>query len=206
MADLMGGLNGLRGVIGSRIEGDISNYFDGSWQVVDAKTGQNIVNFTSFLDANILRENQVVDEDIEEGSFASYNKVEAPLEVKITLGIEGTTAELQSALVSLDKYVKGIDLINCVTPTAEYRNLNLERYDYDLKADIGRGVLYVSLFLLEIRQVRSEYTNVKIPEQQNRGTVQGKKVDTSKSTKKNSAPNRSMLKSLGDAVRSTGFF
>ena len=189
----------LTGIIQSKVEKRIADYFDGQWSLIDMNSGQNIVTFTSFIDADISDENKVVEEAVEEGSFASYNKVETPIVISVTLGLSGTTAILQNALNALKKYCHSTDLISLVTPTAEYQNLNLEKYDYQLKREIGRGALYVALSLIEIRQVKSEYTNVKVAPQQDRGKVQGKEVGSG-SGNVQKAPNRSMLASATNAL------
>ena len=180
----------------------------GQWMLNDNKTGKAIVTFTSFIDADIKDEAKVVSGPIEKGSFASYNKVESPLEAKVTLGISGSISTLQNALDSLKRYANSTDLVDLVTPTSEYESLNLERFDYQLKRETGHGALYVSLSLVEIRQVQSEYTNAQVAPQQDRGKVQTK--STSGNTNKlgsgtgsgtNTAPNRSRLRSIGNAVR-----
>jgi len=201
----------ITGIIASQAEKLLTDYLDGQWQLTDANTGQNIVTFTSFIDAEIKDESKVVSAPIEEGSFASYNKVESPLEIKVTLGLSGSTSDLQNALDSLTKYAGSTDLVNLVTPTAEYESLNLERFDYSLKREIGRGALYVSLSLKEIKQVQSEYTNAEVAPQQDRGKVQTKDAGSAAKSGSGSgsgsgsstasAPRRSMLRSMGDAVR-----
>ena len=164
----------LMGIVQNKAEKYLADFFDGKWTLVDAKSGQNICTFTSFIDSEIKDEQKVTNEAVEEGSFASYNKVETPLEVKVTLGLSGTTAVLQNALDALKKYCHSTDLVNLVTPTAEYESLNLERFDYQLKRENGRGALYVALQLVEIRQVKTVYTNAKVAPQQDRGKVQTK--------------------------------
>lgn len=188
----------MLGIISSKAEKLIADYFDGQWKLEDAQSGQNIVTFTSFIDSEIKDESKVVSGPVEEGSFASYNKVETPLEIKVTLGIQGTDSELQDAINSLQQYASSTDLVNLITPTAEYENLNLERFDYQLKREIGRGALYVSLSLVEIKQVTTEYTNVKVAPQKDRGKVQTKATGNGNgqgtgSGTSNSAPRQSLL-------------
>ena len=185
----------------------LTDYFGDRWMLTDAKTGKNIVEFTSFIDADIKAESKVVTGPIEQGSFASYNKVENPNQIKVTLGISGDTAQLQNAINQLEKYAGSTDLVCLVTPTAEYEDMNLERFDYQLKRETGRGALYVSLSLVEIRQVQAAYTNVKLAPLHNRGKVQTKPVGTSKGAGAGSGSgsekqvNRSVFRSAGNAYR-----
>lgn len=187
-------LGTVTGVIVTIGEILLDQLFSQIWTIVDSKTGEEILTFKSFLDASIVDETKIASEAVEEGSFASYNKVDTPLEIKVTLGLTGSTTELQDALDQLEKYVHSTDLINLVTPIVEYENLNLTRYDFDLKRDLGLGALYISLILEEVRQVKAEYTNVTVAPLQKRGTVQGKKVTKSSASTKNSAGNKSLLR------------
>lgn len=178
--------------IANQISQELTPSAKEQWGLVDANSGANIVEFDSFISCEVNDEKQVVEEAVEEGSFASYNKVDDPIEIKAILAKTGTTADLQDALDTIKSYADSTELVNLVTPTYEYESLNIERYNYELKQEIGRGVLYVEFYLLEIREVGSEYTNVKIPETQNRGSVQTT-GNNGYDAKKNSAPNQSML-------------
>ena len=61
-----------------------------------------------------------------------------------------------------------------MTPNAEYPDLNLEGFNYSRKRENGLGVLFVELSLLEVRQVRAQYTNAKLAPRRERGKVQTK--------------------------------
>ena len=86
-----------------------------------------------FLSADIRNESKVVSAPVEEGSFATYNKVATPLEVNVTLGIQGDDSTLQDALDTLTTLQAGTQLVSLVTPNAEYPDLNLEGFNYSRK-------------------------------------------------------------------------
>lgn len=145
----------------------------GQWTLM-AATGGPAVTFTSFLSMDLRAESQVVTGAIEEGSFASYNKVEQPLQIDVQLGIQGDAAELQDALATIDELQNSIDLLSLVTPNAEYTSLNLESYSYQRKREAGASVLWVDLALVEVKQVGQQYTNVRLARRTNRGKQQAK--------------------------------
>lgn len=145
-----------------------------TWTLRNARTGRNAVTFTSFIGAEITDEGKVVSGPVEEGSFASYNKTDSPLDVKVTLGMQGDNATLQEAIDALEQLRFSTDLVNLVTPVVEYEDLNLEKFSYSLKREDGRGCLYVDLHLVEIIEVEAQYTNARLAPQQNRGKVQAK--------------------------------
>lgn len=163
-SNLFGPTNILNGLLGRLSE---------RWALVDTKSGNDLVRFTSFLSCDVRNESTVVSSQVEEGSFASYNKVDSPLEVNVRLGIQGNDGELKDALDTLDSLRKSTKLVNLVMPSAEYRDLNLEMFNYTIKTELGRGVLFVDLSLKEIRQVKAEYSNEKIPEKKTAGKTQG---------------------------------
>lgn len=151
----------------------------GRWTLTNA-SGEAVVAFTSFLSLDLRNESRVVSGPVEEGSFATYNKVETPLEVDVSLGIQGDDATLQSALDSLNALQAGTGLVNLVTPNAEYQDLNLESFNYRRRREDGLGVLWVDLSLVGVKQVKAAYTNVRLAQRRQRGKVQPKKVSLAK--------------------------
>lgn len=151
----------------------------GRWTLTNA-SGEAVVAFTSFLSLDLRNESRVVSGPVEEGSFATYNKVETPLEVDVSLGIQGDDATLQSALDSLNALQAGTELVNLVTPNAEYQDLNLESFSYRRRREDGLGVLWVDLSLVGVKQVKAAYTNVRLAQRRYRGKVQAQEVSWAK--------------------------
>lgn len=144
---------------------------------IRGEDGSQIFDFTSFLSLDLRNEAKVVEGPVEEGGFATYNKVQLPIEASVSIGIQGENAELQAALDRLDELQAGTELLSLVTPDFEYSDLSLEMYSYQRKRDAGGiGVLYVDLELKEIKQVEAQYTNVKLGKKKQRGKVQAKET------------------------------
>lgn len=141
---------------------------------LNTASGVPAVAFTSFLGFELRNESRVVSSQVEEGSFATYNKVETPLEVTVSLGLQGDDAELQAALDTLGALQAGTELVSLVTPTAEYRDLNLEGFDYRQRREDGLGALWVELSLVGVKQVTAQYTNVRLAPRRKRGKVQAR--------------------------------
>lgn len=158
----------------------------GQWSLNNA-SGEAVVRFTSFLSLDLRNESLVVSGPVEEGGFATYNKVETPLEVDVSLGIEGDDATLQTVLDTLDKLQAGTELLSLVTPNAEYQDLNLEGFNYRRRREDGLGVLWVDLSLVGVKQVKAEYANARVGRRKQRGKVQ--------------PVERSGLKGIGNTVR-----
>lgn len=143
------------------------------WTLMNA-SGDAAVTFTSFLSMELRNESLLLDGPVEEGSFATYNKIETPLEVDVSLGIQGDDAELQSTLDTLNNLQAGLELISLITPDAEYTDLNLFGFSFRRRREDGVGVLWVDLMLKSVKQVKAAYTNVRIASRKKRGKVQVK--------------------------------
>ncbi len=151
----------------------------GKWSINNS-SGERVVEFTSFISMDLRDEYNVVTSPVEEGSFASYNKVATPLEIDCSLGIEWDETTLNLARDPLNELAASTDIVSLVTPETEYYNLNLKSVSYRRKREDGLGVLWLDLKLVEVRQVKAQYTNVKLAERKNRGKVQPKEVPEAK--------------------------
>lgn len=166
----------------------------GQWSLNNA-SGERVVEFTSFISMELRDEYNVVTGPVEEGSFASYNKVASPLEIDCSLGIEGDDNTLNTALDALNELAASTEIVSLVTPETEYYNLNLHSVSYRRRREDGLGVLWLDLKLIEVRQVKAEYTNARVGEKKQRGKVQEKEVKNSGSQE------TSLAAGIGDWIR-----
>lgn len=126
----------------------------------------NVLPNANFFDMSIRCGGQVVSSPIEEGSFFSYNKTTEPIEITATLSFSGTNTFLQSVLNRLNNLKNSVTTFSIKTPMYEYRNMNLESYDYAFRREDGLGVLYINATFIEIREVNLTYSDGAItPEQ-----------------------------------------
>lgn len=129
--------------------------------LVDSETSLSAFDFDSLIQFEVRAEGYVVSAPIEQGSFASYNKVDSPNYIEVQLARQGTDDVLQAALKTLDTLQTTAGKVNFVTPVAEYENYTLESYDFSMNQRDGLGVLYIRLHLVEIREVAPQYTDSK---------------------------------------------
>lgn len=131
------------------------------FSLVDSETSLSAFDFDALIQFEVRAEGMVVSSPIEQGSFASYNKVDSPNYIEVQLAKQGTDDVLQAALKTLDELQTTASKINFVTPVAEYENYTLESYDFSMSQRDGLGVLYIRLHLIEIREVTPQYTDSK---------------------------------------------
>lgn len=129
------------------------------WQFSDGVLPEaGVINMT------IRSGGSVVSSAVEQGSFATYNKVTEPLEITATLSFQGTDSFLQSVLDNLKTLKESVTVFSIETPAYEYQSMTVEKYDYSWTREIGRGVLIVNATLIEIKEVQVAYTQTTITE------------------------------------------
>ena len=121
------------------------------------------VEFSRVMDLEMTAEGKVVSTPIEQGSFASYNKVANPTGIRATLAVEGELGNLQTVVDTLFKLKDGTELVNFVTPVREYESYTVEKFSFQQAAEKGVNVLYVEITLSEIKEVEPQYTDTKAP-------------------------------------------
>lgn len=122
------------------------------------------IEFSAMLEFHAEKSSRLPDEPIEEGSFATYNRVVEPREITCTLGIEGETSTLQNTIDSLTELCENDENLDLIAPESVYNDLMLESFSYRRDAQSGRGVLYVELRLKEVREVASFQTTTAVEE------------------------------------------
>ena len=119
----------------------------------------NVLPNAAIFELQIRCGGTVVSSQIEAGSFISYNKTNEPMEINATLAFSGSDSFLQSVLDSLNTLKTSVTTFSIQTPLYEYENFTLQNYDYSMRREDGRGVLYVNALFLEIREVQVLYTD-----------------------------------------------
>lgn len=157
MSQLISGISNVAATAMGFLTGANSNEF----YLVDSDTGLSAFDFDTLIQFEVRAEGYVVSAPIEQGSFASYNKVDSPNYIEVQLAKQGTDDVLQAALKTLDELQTTASKVNFVTPVAEYANYSLESYDFSMTQREGLGVLYVRLHLIEIREVSAQYSDTK---------------------------------------------
>jgi len=122
------------------------------------------VDFSAMIEFTAEKSSRLPDEPIEQGSFATYNRVIEPRNITCRLAVKGKAADLQTAIDRLTTLSENDEKITLTTPEQSYKNMMLESFDYRRDASNGRGVLYVDLRFKEIREVASQQTTTAVEE------------------------------------------
>lgn len=133
------------------------------WGVFTAD-GDPAITPDTVVDFEYRKENPISDFPVEEGKFESYNKVETPGSVRITMAKGGTEAERAEFLTAAQTLVATLDLFTVVSPEASYVSMNATHLDYSRKRDKGANLIIVSLWFDQVRVTATvTYTNTREP-------------------------------------------
>jgi len=88
----------------------------------------------------------------EEGSFQSYNKVQAPYATRVQMTKGGNESERAAFLDALEAAKLSLNLYDIVMPEKSYLNANIVGYSYQRSARSGVTLLTCEVMLEEIRQ------------------------------------------------------
>ncbi len=157
------------------------------YMILDASSSSVLLTADTYKDVEYRAEQRVADYPIEQGGFASYNKVAEPFDLRLTLCAGGGDLLQQlaaGALANVDGYVnsilgtnftqpmtrsqfilacesllEGLTLVDVVTPDRTYESVNCVHFSYRKTRESGAGMVIGELWFREIRQAtQASYT------------------------------------------------
>lgn len=145
-----------------------------------------VVSADSVLDFGYRNEVDIPDFQLQDGSFANYNRVNLPYEASVRLTKGGSEEDRRKFLDQIQTIMESLELYQIITPERTYRNVNPVRFELIRRGASGAYFLTeVDLYFREIRTVTAQYTNTSTTTQDarnpsaqsvdNRGTVAGER-------------------------------
>lgn len=154
---------------------DVLGIMPEEWSILD-ENQEKAFTFDSFQSADVKKESKVTYMPVEKGSFASYNLVQSPTEISCVISKHGFASDLKDFVDSLLKYVNSTDLLTLETPEQKYEKMKLTKFNFSRSADSGTDIIYAELAFIEVREVTSQYTNVRVARKRSRGVQQAKEA------------------------------
>lgn len=142
---------------------NIGNWIRGEWTIRDSSTRKPIGEFDTFIGYSAQKSSSVPTNQIEQGSFAAYNKINNPAEFSVTLAKSGSSTVLNNFLTALETYADSTALVDIVLPFRVYRNVNITGLSHSITEGQAVNLLVVELKLKEIKQTAHRYMTVKMP-------------------------------------------
>lgn len=128
------------------------------WGIFNS-ANQPVLVADSVLNFDHRNEYRVSNFPVQQGAFASYNKVASPYEIVLRLvkssDLEGRALFLQQ----LEAVSRTLDLYNIITPERIYEGVNMTRYEVTRRGSGGAYFLTeVDVFFCQIVQVAAQYS------------------------------------------------
>jgi len=171
----------LAAEVGDVVGIDLLNPQSSQWQVLDGSTGSIIITPDTVTRFEFKGSRNISDYPVEQGAFATYNKVKEPYEIRMVmicaglnyaqsafdalgLNLGASYMDKSDFIDTLEYMLDTTDVFSIVTPERTYENANLIRMDYRREAREGATMLIVDMTFEEVRQVSSAlYTNSLAP-------------------------------------------
>lgn len=123
-----------------------------TWGIFD-QNGDAVAPWESVSKIDYRHDMKVADFPIEDGGFASYNKVQMPYDVRISfvVGSRGGTPIRTQLLEALEHAVESLAFYTVATPEATYYRANLVHIEYARESRRGVNLLEVDVWVQEVR-------------------------------------------------------
>lgn len=129
-----------------------------SWGIFDS-SGNVVIPADSVLDFDHEQEYDIADFPIQDGQFASYNKVIEPWMDHVRLSKGGTLDDRIDFLDAIEQVLASFSLYTIQTPEYTYQNVNMKRWRIARMGASGAYFLTeVDLYFVQILQVTAQYT------------------------------------------------
>ena len=126
--------------------------FDNTWRLV-SESGGDALEFSSMLAISIEAGGQALTCPIEQGAFATYNKLQSPLSISLELGFGGEAYAQHAALARLERMRSGLEKVALATPYEYYPSLTLVSFSHRREPGLANHALVVNMQLTEVREV-----------------------------------------------------
>lgn len=143
-------INGVLGVLTGDSLSLLTQAEPFKWGIFSS-TGAPVIVGDNVKALDFNRDFRIVDYPVEKGTFESYNKVETPLEVRVTFTKGGSVAERADFLAACDIALSSLDLVSVATPEMTYTEMNVVHVGGDRNHESGANLLTVEVGLQRVR-------------------------------------------------------
>lgn len=159
LTNALGNISHIANVLGGLLSGPVNE----QWGVVD-KSGKEVLQADTILSFDYRRSSRLVDYPLEQGGFATYNKVSNPYDVAITAAKGGSSDDLRDFMHTVRMMQESLDKYAVVLPQGAFFNLNLERYDHRRERQNGSHMAIMTLYFREVRETATVNGQPKQPD------------------------------------------
>jgi hypothetical protein len=121
------------------------------WGVFTPDGATQVLSPTSIVAFEYGNEARVSDYPLEQGAFATYNKVATPFGCRVRMTIGGTEAKRSAFISTLDTMLAATSVYSVLTPERVYLNVTLAGYDFRRESKNGVTLLTIDCTFREVR-------------------------------------------------------
>lgn len=133
------------------------------YAVFDSR-GKRIADYDSVVAIGYQADSRVSDYPMEQGAFASYNKVQVPFDITVTLTCGGNDERRADFETAVTAARKSLELYTVLTPNATYKDVNFTSLSIRRTATEGANFIVADLVGREIRfNTVAAYSQPKVP-------------------------------------------
>jgi hypothetical protein len=126
------------------------------WGVFDS-SGNLAINADSVRNFDWRQEYRIGNYPVQQGSFASYDKVTVPYECAVRVVCTGDIDYRSDFVSQVQGVIASLDLYTIITPEESYQNCNVTRGELSRHERNGAYVIVYDLFFQQIIQVTGQY-------------------------------------------------
>lgn len=127
------------------------------WGVFNSQ-GNRVIDADNVMEFDYRNEYTISNFPVQQGAFASYNKVAHPFETSIVLTKGGSELDRALFLQQCQTVSDSLDTYYIFTPERDYLNVNCTRMQLSRKDVKGAFFLVVELFFTQIVEVDAQYS------------------------------------------------
>lgn len=139
----------ITGLIGFA-EGLLTDFLAAQWGIYD-DSGVPALLPDSFLEVHFKNDERQADYPMEQGTFASFNKVSTPFDCRVKMSVGSDIISRTAFLAQCDSMLKSTNLYTVITPEASYQNASLVNVLYGRTQRSGVTLIIVELWFQEVR-------------------------------------------------------
>ena len=127
------------------------------WGVFDSNNNK-VVSPDNFMSFDFRQEYSVSNFPVQNGQFASYNKVAHPFDTSVVMTKGGSENDRTAFILACEAVAASLNLYTIRTPEKSYLNCNVNRMEMSRKEAKGAFFVSIELFFTQIIQVDAQYS------------------------------------------------
>ena len=133
------------------------------WGIFD-KSGNPVLTGDCVAELGYRRDYQISDYPVEDGGFASYNKVQRPAQFTVAFMVGGANSDRATFLNKAEAIAASLTLYSVATPEVAYPSVNVTGITYRRTSSHGATLMCVELSCEEVRvMAAAQFTNTAQP-------------------------------------------